>query len=259
MNFSEANNQDIQSEAMIASLQYWWSLAGVDLDYGDQPEALLKEEAAELKPALTSPSAKPYIAVKETSSAYEENRDYPSDFSAFMEWLQKADNLVESQWAREFAVPTGSLAPEIMILSAIPEAKDRDEVNHFTPQSHQLLQNMTKALGADLDKCFHTPLSLGRPIDGQIDQIYWEPLVHRAAHLINLVQPKRIILFGDTVSRAFFAEDLLTARKKKQFINHVSSKTEAIVTFHPRILLERPELKAEAWKDLQLLTRIAPQ
>ena len=243
---------------MIASLQHWWSLAGVDLDYADHPEALL-QEAAELRSTVNSPPVNSEIAVKETVVTYKENRGYPSDFKGFMEWLQKVDNLIESQWAREFAVPTGSLEPEIMILSAIPEAKNGDALDHFLTQSHQLLQNMLRALGVDLHKCFHTPLALGRPIDGQIDQQYWEPLVHRAVHLIDLVQPQRIILFGDTVSRAFFAEDLLTARKKKQFINHVSSKTEAIVTFHPRILLARPELKAEVWKDLQLLTRIAPQ
>ena len=258
MNFSETNNQNSQSEALIASLQHWWSLAGVDLDYGDQPEALL-HQAAEPKPAVASPPVKSEMTVMETPSAFEENRDFPSDYTAFIEWLQKADNLIESQWAREFAVPSGSVEPEIMILSTMPEAKDRDAVHHFAPQSHQLLKNMMKALCVDLDKCFHTPLALGRPIDGQVDQQHWKPLVHRAKHLMKLVQPKRIILFGDTVSRAFFGEDLLTARKKKQFINHVSSKTEAIVTFHPRILLERPELKAEAWKDLQLLTRIAPQ
>ena len=258
MNFSEANNQNNQTEAIIASLQHWWSLAGVDLDYGDQPEALL-QETAEPKPAVTSPPVKSELAVKEATAVYKENRDYPSNFPTFIEWLQKVDNLIELQWSREFAVPMGSVDPEVMILSAMPEAKDQDAVHHFAPQSHQLLRNMMKAIGADLDNCFHTPLALARPIDGQINQQFWGPLVHRAMHLINLVQPKRIILFGDTVSRAFFAEDLLTARKKKQFINHVSSKTEAIVTFHPRILLERPELKAEAWRDLQLLTRIATQ
>ena len=35
--------------------------------------------------------------------------------------------------------------------------------------------------------------------------------------------------------------------------NHRSGQTGVVASFHPRLLLDRPALKAEAWKDLQLL------
>ncbi len=243
---------------MIASLQDWWALAGVDLDYGEEPVALLEKVTSPKAPAPAAQYVSDQTEQKKPSESAGK-QDYPCEIEAFLDWLRKPENLIEAKWAREFVLPEGRVESEIMLISAMPEGKSQASIDHFTPNSHQLVQNMVKALGSELAQCFHSPLALGRPVDGQIADQYMAALLDRALHLISLVRPKRIILFGDTVSRVFFKEDLLTARKKKQFINHVSSKTEAIVTFHPRILLERPELKAEAWKDLQLLTRIATQ
>lgn len=239
---------------MIASLQHWWSLAGVDLDYADKPHSLLK---AIDKPAPQISSNRPALPaeVKEEPLAFVAKQEFPTELEQFLQWLEKPEDLIETNWARSFVQPEGKVEPEYMILSAMPESK----AEHFSVKSQELVQNIVKALGTDLEHCFHTPLALGKPVDGRIPDQYLKMLVERALHLITLVKPKRIILFGDTVSRAFLGEDLLTARKKKQYINHNSSKTEAVVTFHPRILSERPELKTEAWKDLQQLIRIGAQ
>lgn len=37
-------------------------------------------------------------------------------------------------------------------------------------------------------------------------------------------------------------------------LNHVGASV-AVASFHPQQLLERPQLKAEAWKDLQMLQK----
>lgn len=243
---------------MIASLQHWWSMAGVDLDYTQEPRSL-SESPIMPKPDKSVSEPAFQGQVQESKTAFVDKQDFPEEIGDFLDWLRNPVNLVESNWAREFVFPEGPTEPELMIITAMPEGSIPKLSGQFSPKSRELVQNMMKALGTRLDQCFQTPLALGRPIDGRITEHHMTPLVDRALHLISLIKPKRIILFGDTVSRGFLKEDLLTARKKKQYINHISSKTEAIVTFHPRILLERPELKTKTWKDLQQLTRIGAQ
>lgn len=255
MIFSENNVNKELSRDDIASLIHWWSLAGVDINFSGEPRSLFTENN-EAVAKLTSVEVPKSQKSTVTDSKYME---FPEEVDAFLAWLQEPENLVESDWTQYFSFPEGSIDSEILILSAMPEDSGPGLNSQFGSSSRQLLQNMIKAIGSNLDKTFLFPLALGKPVDGNIPDKYFPILVARALHLLSIVQPRSVILFGDTVSRAFLGVDLLTARKKKQYINHVSSKTEAIVTFHPRILLERPELKTEAWKDLQQLTRIGAQ
>ena len=258
MIFSEHNTAKAPSFDEIASLQHWWSLAGVDVDYVEEPHSML-EEVVEKTPITSNPQAAQPSIVQEKPADFAINTNFPDEIDEFLKWMGQSKNLIESNWARKFVLPEGKIEPDYMIVSAMPEGHNHGNFSHFTPKSQELVGNIVKALGSEIEECFHTPLALGRPVDGQIANPNMKPLIDRFLHLITLVKPKQIILFGDTVSRALLAEDLLTARKKKQYINHLSSKTEAIVTFHPRILLARPELKTEAWKDLQQLTRIGAQ
>jgi uracil-DNA glycosylase len=48
---------------------------------------------------------------------------------------------------------------------------------------------------------------------------------------------------------------LMDARDIKSNINHIVGKKAATPTFHPRTLLARPMLKAQAWKDLQMVAK----
>ena len=47
--------------------------------------------------------------------------------------------------------------------------------------------------------------------------------------------------------------EVLRARGSILSVNHGERQSMAVATFHPRLLLERPAQKADAWKDLQLL------
>lgn len=241
---------------MIHSLQDWWSLAGVELDYVDQPAALLATET--ISPVRDAP---PTAAV--TERAPEEakiqvlDEPLPATYPDFLEWLANGNNLIEASWSKQRITPQGALEPEIMVISALPEKNRNGEVQLFNPDNQRLLNKMLAAIGCDSEQSYLANIAISIPYDGRIDDQHWPAFKKRLLHHIGLVRPKRVICFGDLAAKIIFGEDLLTARKNKQFINHSSSKTEAIVTFHPRILIERPLFKAEAWKDLQMLTRIS--
>ncbi|QTD56312.1 uracil-DNA glycosylase family protein [Parasphingorhabdus cellanae] len=262
MNFSASAHLENTSARQIKSLRDWWSLAGVDLHYNDKPASLL----AETNGAVSLPKPEPVETIAPTESkpsfvqeTYQPKKiseNYPAEHDEYLAWLANSDNLIESQWSNNHVLPSGVIEPEIMIIAGMPDQDGLAQNSLFSEQNSVLLANMLRAIGCDSHKIYSASVSLGRSYDGRIDQKYHAILKNRILHNIELVQPKRIIVFGDTPSHLFFGQNLLTARKNKQFVNHSSSKIEAIATFHPRILIERPEFKAEAWKDLQLLTRI---
>lgn len=204
-----------------------------------------------------APTESEAVLARQTPSPQNFSDDFPADHGEFITWLSQPENLIEAQWAQNHVLPNGVIEPEIMIIVGMPEQGNLDENSHFSAKSATLLANMLKAIGCDSDKIYSASISVAHSFDGRIDPQYHEPLKKRMFHHIGLVQPKRIIAFGETPSHLFFNENLLTVRKNKQFVNHISAKTEVIAMFHPRILIERPEFKAEAWKDLQLLTRIS--
>lgn len=256
MNLLSSPTANPSAESVIRSLQNWWSLAGVDLDYADQPSALLADE-----PVIPAKVAPPSVAVTEpgpvTASAPVRDAPLPSVHADFIAWLANDENLIEASWSKTRVLPQGVLVPEIMVISALPEKNRNGDVQLFNPDNRKLLEKMLSAIGCDSQQSYLATIAVSPSVDGRIEEQHWASLKNRLFHHIGLVRPKRIICFGDLAAKIIFGEDLLTARKNKQFINHEASKTEAIVTFHPRILIERPLFKAEAWKDLQMLTRIS--
>lgn len=251
-------------EEIIHSLQHWWEMAGVDQHYNEQPSTLLSEKAIEHVPSLskavpifeTQPPPAIETQPQPLSPAMVEEI-YPSSYRGFLEWLANPVNLVEGKWSRDICLPTGPMSPEIMVISALPERNDSGEHQLFNDLNQKLLSKMLAAIGCESTQTYLASIAVTKPVDGTIEKDLWPQFKARMNHHIQLVEPKQIILLGDLAAKMFFGQDLLTARQKKQNINHFSSKTDAIVTFHPRILIERPQFKAEAWKDLQMLTRIS--
>ncbi len=250
MNFSSPE----MSKIAIDSLQHWWALAGVKQHYLDEPSSLLGTiRTTKGQNTVASSPDDIEMPVKKVRQAVAD--DYPVEIEAFKQWLSKPENLIESRWSGNFSAPYGPDKPQAMVITALPESVSSATDMIYTKDSTALLHKMLSASGYDPEQSHFASLSLSRTPDGQLTVEMLQILKKRMQHYISLVQPERIIVLGDTASKIFFGQDLLTARKKKQFINHLSSKTEAIATFHPRILLQRPEFKAEAWKDLQLILR----
>jgi uracil-DNA glycosylase family 4 len=256
MNLISTPTPNQTAKSMIHSLQDWWSLAGVELDYAEQPAALLAVEPVVAMPVAPTPAAVTE-RVEEEARAPVQDVPLPSVHAEFVNWLAHGDNLIEASWSKHRVAPQGGLEPEVMVISALPEKNRNGDIQLFAPDHQKLLEKMLSAIGCESRQSYIATISVAASFDGRIDEQHWASLKNRAVHHIGLVRPKRVICLGDLASKILFGEDMLTARKNKQFINHESSKTEAIVTFHPRILIERPLFKAEAWKDLQMLTRIS--
>ena len=94
-----------------------------------------------------------------------------------------------------------------------------------------------------------------RPPSGRLPAEDEPALAATLRHHMVLAAPKRLIVFGNAASRALLGAEIQPARGAIHVVNHGGGKVAAVASFHPRLLIERPAAKAEAWKDLQLLIR----
>jgi len=219
-------------------------MAGVDLAYDDEPTNWLS-------PPPAKQTQKTVASPQQTEVATP--LSLPNSHDEFLTWLAQSEAAPGAQWGQKRISPRGPLKPALMVISAVPEPSDIDSGTLFSGAVGELLEKMMRAVGSAIDHCYLASLSTTRAPTGQIDAASMQHCKEIMLHHIDLVSPKKIILLGDNASQTLLGTNLISSRQSKPFVNHNVSKTEAIATFHPRILLERPQLKREAWKDLQSL------
>jgi uracil-DNA glycosylase len=105
------------------------------------------------------------------------------------------------------------------------------------------------------DLTYSSALAHSRPAAASLPKADFPELAEFARYHIAFVQPKVVVLFGSAACEALLGQELMSARGILHYINYNGQKTAAIATFHPRTLIAQPQLKAQAWKDLQMLVR----
>jgi uracil-DNA glycosylase len=231
-----AGNVELLSRGESASLLQWWLAAGVDTVTTEEPCNWLKPRAA----AEASP-AEPAAPASATM---------PDTLAAFRQWLETTPDLPLARPGEPRALPHGPADAEVMLVSEAPGREDLAAGRPIGGDAWVLVERMLKAIGIAPDaaysaslSCFHSPAAR---LDG--------PALNRCAeilrHHIALVAPKRLLLLGDAPVRALLGQGLAAARGTVHSIGGV----QAVATFHPRFLMQRPGDKAFAWRDLLLVS-----
>lgn len=143
----------------------------------------------------------------------------------------------------------GPLKPKLMCVFEIPSADSDRSGNTFSGPQGELFTNMMKAIQLDIEKeIYITYLSPwrtpgNRPLT-EAEQALFLPFL---AKEIELVQPKKILLFGLGVANALLkTESLAKARGTwHQFLNIPVRVTLALNT------IKSTPLRRQAWQDLQ--------
>ena len=231
----------------------WWQLAGVDYNYIDEPQSFLTP----LTPMPSVDVAADSRAPAAPASKNEPRKlgTLPDTLDAFNDWLATTPALPGLHWSQHRILPRGKADSGIMVISDCPDGADFEQRQLFSGTGGKLLAAMLAAIDIKLDDVLLTPLSYTRPPGGRIDPDNGKLLTAIMQHHIKLVQPKRILLLGDKTSRALAAMDLREARGWLRNVNYDGGTVPAVVTFHPRFLLERPQFKREAWEDLKMFKR----
>jgi DNA polymerase len=155
--------------------------------------------------------------------------------------------------------PIGPLNPEVMVISDLPDIWDEHQTDRSTSANSNLLRRMMSAIGIDLSECFCTWLASSTPSTGEVPEQALPELTDFMRHQIKLVRPKSLVILGSTACRALLSEQLMNARAELHNVNHDGRNMAALTTFHPRTLIARPAMKAQAWRDLQMFAKRAAE
>lgn len=232
--------------AEAASALEWWRDAGVDMLVEEDPRDWTAREAA---PAVASSAPQPALAEPEPEVPL------PATLEAFIDW-RFGSGAPESGWVEPIVAPTGNPAAPLMVVTDFPESGPESEgevPSLLSGPAGRLFDRMLAAIGLDRDSIYLVPLCAARPITGSVPREAEERLGELVRHHIALAAPQKLLLLGQTVSRAVIRGDGGLQRGRLQSVNQENGQSLMVATFHPRFLLTRPAAKADAWKDLQLL------
>lgn len=237
-------DQNIDWRKLTQSALDWWREAGVDTLVDEQPRDWL---AAPVAPVPAAPIA----PVPRTATM-------PDTLGAFSAWRVGAD-APEAAWPGRRLGPEGDARAPLWIFTDLPEREDLAAGALLVGAQGRLLERMLAAIGLARDRVFLIPLAVARPPAGRIGREVEPRLAEIALHHLALGRPARALLLGEATSRALLAISCQQARGSTHRINHraspagVGAKTMIVASLHPRLLLERPTAKADAWRDLRLL------
>ncbi|HMS18952.1 uracil-DNA glycosylase family protein [uncultured Sphingorhabdus sp.] len=243
-----------RGKILADSIIGWWHDAGVDYlcreattNWLDEPAASSTKLEEPIRRATPSPIAP--VAAKSVS------KDWPTDFETLQNVIASDASLPGNGYSPARAAPHGTQAPELMVLVDFPEEADLAAGKLGSGPIGQLLQAMLKACGYAPQSVHLSALAHSRPASGALPPQDIPILGEFARHQIKVAQPGRLLLLGSAVSEALLGEELMSARANLPDFNQDGGILTAVATFHPRTLLARPVLKAQAWKDLQRIVQ----
>lgn len=235
-------DQNIEWSRAASSALEWWADAGVDTIVDETPRDWL----ARVAPALP-------VNVEVAVAAVEA---LPGTLAEFASWRIGAD-APEAGWHGAPIAAQGDPAADILILIDMPEREDAESGILMSGAAGRLFDRMLAAIGRSRETVYIVPLCAVRPAAGRIAPEIETRLGELAVHHIALAGPKCVLILGNAPSRALLGMDFLRARGGLRSLNLEASTVgialQAVASFHPRFLLEKPMAKAEAWKDLQML------
>lgn len=244
------SSQDIHSQ-MAESVHAWWRDAGVDyVTDGLAMDWLAPAAPRPAVPEIAKPKAVAIpISVQAPKPAL---REWPNDIAALKAAIAEMPG---ANYGPHCVAPSGETGATVLVIGDMPEEEEVAAQAYGSGPVAQLLVNMLLAAQILPDLTYRTNLAHSRPATASLPKDDLPALADFARHQISLVQPQVVILFGTAACDALLGQELMRARGRLEYINHHDRKTAAIATFHPRTLMAQPQLKAQAWKDLQMLAR----
>jgi uracil-DNA glycosylase len=237
--------------SVIDSYLGWWRDAGFVDAVGDAPHdwfakpvAQRPAEPAKMERSVTPPSAAP----KAPAAAAPKSLTLPDSVVAFDQWLATAADVPGADWSAR-CLPTGPADAPLMILADVPDAEDVTAGTLFSGAAGRLLDAMLRAIGRSRGDVRIASIALTRPVAGRIDGAEAAALTAIARHHIALVRPRHLLLLGQQTSQLFTVEN-------QPDVNQDGTTMVTLALHHPRLLLERPMLKRQAWDVLKTLKEL---
>lgn len=249
------SSQDYPKKLADSALA-WWREAGVDYVCDDQAMNWLiaaqhpRETVQNAPPPPKSPEPARVSAPSPAPKA-----EWSANLAKLKADIQSGLSLPGCGYGNICVPPVGEAGAMALVMGDFPEEEEIAAGQFVHGPVAKLRQAMLLSAEILPDLSYQTALAHSRPTSASLAKADLHDLGAFARHQIALVKPHIVILFGSAACEALLSQDLMQARGNLHYINHDDRKTAAIATFHPRTLMAQPQLKAQAWKDLQMLAR----
>jgi DNA polymerase len=214
----------------------WWLEAGVDVAVQEDARDWLRPSPPPVRPAAPDPA--PNVAEPD-----------PQTLADLQSWLASSASLPLAAVAARRILPHGPENAAVMLLSDRPTLEDAAAGQPIGGDSWALTQRMLASIGISADDAYSASLACFHAPGARMSDQEREACAEIARRHIRLVQPERLLLFGDGPSLALLGKRVLQARGHAHKVEGIRT----VATFHPRELINRPSNKSLAWKDLLLL------
>lgn len=227
----------------LAGALDWWREAGVDVTFANEAHIWISPRTqAEDQPAAALDEA--LAAAPEPNRLIGGDRaSWPQEHRAFADWWL-AEPSLDPGPTDERVAPRGPMGAELLLLVEHPEREDRDRL--LSGPEGALLDAFLRAAGIAHDAAyFASVLPRCTPLPDWA-ALKREGLGALVAHHLALARPKRVILFGATIS-SLLDHDPTQSDQILRILNHENQTVPVLVAPGLGSMLARPARKAALW------------
>lgn len=248
----------------VASMMDWWREAGLDVAISETPRHWLQSPADSARP-ISVDAERPRPPVDRAQAPFPATpppappiAPMPFDIATFETW-RLSDGAPDAGWGDQRLGAQGDPYASLTVVIEMPEREDASAGGLLSGATGALFDRMLAAIGRDRRSIYLVPMCVVRPSTGSIPPDALPALTAALRHQIALSGARRALVMGNAASRALLGADIADRRGALRPINRNEGEQakpiDAVASYHPRFLLERPAAKAEAWKDLLLLAQ----
>ena len=147
---------------------------------------------------------------------------------------------------------------KIMLISKFPTADENQEGKIFVNDTAKLLDNMLNAIDLnrnDIYSAYLIPWYLEKNIIITNEIILkYLPIIQRQ---IEIVKPHIIMLLDEIISKAILNSNVEINSIRNKWHKYKSinlrGSIDCLISYHPKFLLDNPNLKKQSWKDLKMI------
>ncbi|CAK8723348.1 Uracil DNA glycosylase superfamily protein [Candidatus Electrothrix aarhusensis] len=171
-----------------------------------------------------------------------------------------ASSVVHSNVPSNVVLGQGSPTPLLLVVGDcfIGTLSEKGQV--WGKEEDAMLWRMMQAIGLDQRSVYVTnAIKCPQPGPVQLGSLMEKSCFPHLEKEIQIIRPQLICAMGDSVTRALLKTKAPLARLRGRFRSYRSPQGNVIKimpTYHPRLLLQHPEMKQATWKDLQAVQRM---
>ena len=212
----------------------------------------------EKKIVTPAPAAAPVAPVAETIPLYAPEppvrKPLAGSLQALVQSVQNCQNCGLCSTRKNVVFGDGNPNAELMFIGEGPGESEDEQGLPFVGRAGELLTRMIGAMGFDRwnDVYIANIVKCRPPGNRNPEEAEARACLPYLDQQIELVKPKVLVLLG-AVPLLYLLNMRGIMRLHGNWFEYKGIKT--LPTFHPAYLLRNPPMKAEAWKDLQVVMR----